>query len=73
MKTKSVFIVSLLVALSVLSFSQSRETGAILGKVTDDQKDPLLGGRDDPDIELPDPGVSDSSRFSGMAPQLIVT
>jgi hypothetical protein len=43
MKTKPVFIVSLLVTLSVLSFSQSRETGAILGKVTDDQKDPLLG------------------------------
>jgi hypothetical protein len=33
----------LLAALAVLSFSQSRETGAIVGKVRDDQKNPLPG------------------------------
>jgi hypothetical protein len=33
----------LLLTLAVVSFPQSRETGAILGKVTDEQKNPLPG------------------------------
>jgi hypothetical protein len=43
MKAKSVLTISFILLLVSLSFSQSRDTGAILGKVTDDQKTPLPG------------------------------
>ena len=43
MKVRMIFAVFLIAALATLSFAQSRETGAIMGKVTDDQKVPLPG------------------------------
>jgi hypothetical protein len=43
LKAKPVIAIGLLLALAVLSFGQSKDTGAILGKVTDDQKVPLPG------------------------------
>lgn len=43
MKTRSILMMGLLAALATLSFSQSRETGAIIGKVVDEQRTPLPG------------------------------
>ncbi len=44
MKVKSILsLVVLLLLLTPLAFPQSRETGAIVGKVTDDQNNPLPG------------------------------
>ena len=43
MRAKSLLAIGLLLAVAVLSFPQSRETGAIIGKVMDEQKNPLPG------------------------------
>jgi hypothetical protein len=43
LKAKSILAIGLLLTMAVLSLAQSRETGAIIGKVTDDQKNPLPG------------------------------
>ncbi len=43
LKAKLILALGLLATLAILSFSQSRETGAIFGKVSDNQKDPLPG------------------------------
>ncbi len=43
MRAKSILAIGLLLTVAVLSFPQSRETGAIIGKVTDEQKNPLPG------------------------------
>ncbi len=43
MRRKMILSVFLLAVLTIPIFSQSRETGAILGKVMDDQKNPLPG------------------------------
>lgn len=43
MKVKAILTICLLLLLASVSFSQSRETGAINGKVTDEQKSPLPG------------------------------
>ncbi len=43
MKGKSILAIGLLLTIAVLSFPQSRETGAIIGRVTDEQKNPLPG------------------------------
>jgi hypothetical protein len=44
MKLKAILsLVAFLLILSPLAFSQSRETGAIVGKVTDEENNPLPG------------------------------
>jgi len=43
LKAKSILAIGLLLTIAVLSFPQSRETGAIIGRVTDEQKTPLPG------------------------------
>jgi hypothetical protein len=43
LRAKSILALGLLLTFAVLSFPQSRETGAILGKVMDDQKNALPG------------------------------
>ena len=43
MKIRLILTIGLLAALATLSFSQSRETGAIIGKVVDEQRTPLAG------------------------------